>query len=712
MIHLPFENRLQFVKYLQRCEIVILHIAAIFFLCLVMVFPAHADGGNANPSNVPGLLTGTHINASAFPAGMITDYGLTDSSMIAVFNGSDTGGANPMTCVVALPSASILHINTYYGSSPNHNISMRGSDNSPDMNNASTACYYSGAWYRLNGAQPWGFNVLLNPSDSVSNTMVTRFDVHNNATTPITGVNPAYGIGANFGSDALMFSANASAVAASLVPNTYTSSPGAFVQYSAGWAGLPFSPFYIDFYEASGGTATNLVYDFPQSSTGTYTFSHIFNSVGTFKPIVVLSTCPAGSTGGGCNHFTISQTGSEVVSTYNPAATLTGTSLFLVDLTNVYTTTPLFFTNDIPTGGLCLPGVVTGLRIFSGGANDAGIPTTSLANNTIIYGTGSLENGTYYPHLHVYCSSTSYYDIYLGNVVTFNSPSPPVGAIPIVVNLGPIPVVTVGAALGYVNGFNPTAIGSGTGYALQSDKQLYNVYEPVSLQWIFNVPFTVGKVVFYKDPALLSGSGDIISFTSTSDIAQNTQHFYQTQYSQAGHYNPKVRIESNAYNPSTPSTYRDVYIGGLNTINASYTITIVQTSPFLLGGTGVNIFNLAGGLFTIALPQNAPVALQAVVSILNTLIQIVVFLASWAFSILSNAPVFNFFTNILIPPAGTVVTFPTLLFNQDLTKFIGTLPRQETISYADANVQYTTLLEAIIGIGLFVHIFKKFFHHE
>jgi len=717
-------NRLEWVKYLMLCRRVFIHCVWIGAVVVTMIHPEFALAANYDPSNVPGLVTGGNINTSALPTGFFTsgNCASTNCSGVSVFGAvpTATSTASAETCVATIFNTDTnMHLNDWVSNGAGANTLQVDRFSSGNLRNL--YCWESGAWVfystGVNGGVPF-----IYPS---STQVLTTINWQYTGGGTVSSVYSVLGFGSSIANNAIFVAANSSlnSISASLTPNTYGTQPGSFVSYSLRWQGLTFDPSYLDFYEATGGLATNIVNDFPLGGTGTYSFSHLFSNVGNYQPIAVLGTCAAGSSDPTCKHYTVSQTGAEIVAAYSPATTLAST--LSASPTSVSSGSTLVQFHIILNSAFCAPGSQQGARLFLGlpasaSYLDPGLvinfggwaPATYNSYHALTYGTGATTAGSFTPYVHVYCSDGTYANVYLGNDVVLNSALVPADAQSISVNLGAniLPSTTT-----YQNGGTSSNFGPGTGALLETDKQAYATYEPIYIRWVQNASFTVGSIVLYKDKAKLTATGDTLSFTSATDLSKNILHGAEYSYTTNGTFQPVLEVRSNAYSSGNPATYQDIYLGGLGVPNPLYALQLSMytagTSVTYTTGTGT-IFNVAGSFLQLPIPANASPLLVALINIFNTMAGVIMAIANLAYGYIQSAPVFNVFSSLVAPPPGTQVTLPTNFMGQDVSRYVNGLTMTRSVTYANANTSYLVLLQIIVMFGFATYVMRKIFHHQ
>lgn len=502
------------------------------------------------------------------------------------------------------------------------------------------------------------------------------------------------------------------------------------INFVATWSGATFDPFYLYFYQDIESTApTQVVYDYPMGTTGTWAFSEPYQYAGTYHPMVALanSSCTTvdasgAPSGTGCIYFFL-----QSPSTITVYDSTTYANNLDVTYPSTFTATP---NQDIKVGqtnvsfkynlasNFC--GTLSGARFFKGYAPqlqylDSGaiLPTSYSGSYVMQFNrTDQPYSDFFYPYIHLYCNDGSYWNVYLGGSTVLNNAQG--------VSVYEPNDVRFAMPYSWLNGGGNANFETGSGYSFWSDKNVYNVGEPVKLQYDINPTFTASGVDLYDN---VNGT-KLFSF-SGSDITSNSYHYATITYANAGTYQPYLLIRATNYNSSDPSTYKIVYIGGASTPNPANQIYVtkqgagiwVNTGAFLgqFAGTGgtvnyAGIFGLPNGTFS-GFGSTGNAFLDGV---LNIFIMPVINGALWVmtklYTILAATPFFNFLITLMAPSPGTSYVVPTYVIGTYWQLPPSIAGQSFTIAYGSAatwGFTYPFIL-AIFFAGLLRWLLKAF----
>lgn len=260
---------------------------------------------------------------------------------------------------------------------------------------------------------------------------------------------------------------------------------------------------------------------------------------------------------------------------------------------------------------------------------------------------------------------------------------------------------------------------TGSGAYFFSDKHFYDVNEPVLLKFYYDVPFTVGSTVLFKDNSTglnigLGSAPDTPKSSPTGGITitgsaadERVEHRQIVRYGAPftlypSGVDPVLLVKSNAYNASDPSTYRIIYLGGnakrdpqkfivikLSTVfnNPNGTIFGSNSSNGTLTGGTLNlstdgIFGMDPSVFKVSFGAQDNQLLVWAQDLVNIVIRAALWVASSAWNILKSSPIFSFIDSSFHPKSGSTHILPPRILNQP----VAFIPADAnfTISYANA----------------------------
>jgi len=498
---------------------------------------------------------------------------------------------------------------------------------------------------------------------------------------------------------------------------TLTYSTGATVTtktdhpFTVEWFGQAFAVYNIFFYEDVEDTApVKKLNNFPieggQVSPYSYNFTHRFGFTGTYHPDIGIgnSLCTT-ATASGCTIVRLSSLSDGLtISSGVPDFNVLFPSEFSVNRTQIAAGESVDFTWNV-NHSVCAPSTVSGKRLFKGYPGnlqyrDSGaiLPVGSTGALTVTY--DEAIGVIYYPHILTYCSNGTSFKLYLGDTwkagqaqwISVLSPDDQVFWMPESWDNG---------------GFSPD-FGAGSGQSFFSDKTNYDRYEPVKLRWTFNVPFTVGSVVLYKDPAKLN---EFFTFDEASDLIENTKHYGEVIYVTGGDYQPMVQVRSTAYDAMDPATYQNIYLGGGSSQNAAYEINVSLQLYSAGGGSGTGTFlGMDKELFKIQIGDDAPLYLRALTGLANTTIGGLLYLGEWGYGLVEQAPLFSWVVDMIHPQAGVEKILPSALFNIEMPDEL-LADRTYTIAYGtnDFALRSLGIAQMLIAAGVIFWLVRKFF---
>jgi len=122
------------------------------------------------------------------------------------------------------------------------------------------------------------------------------------------------------------------------------------------------------------------------------------------------------------------------------------------------------------------------------------------------------------------------------------------------------------------------------------------------------------------------------------------------------------------------------------------------------------IFGLPASTFQIQLGSDANIFMVSLTVVANKTIEGLVWLASYAYSLIERAPVFDFVTNLVRPQNGISKVVPVEYFGY--TFDLSSINREFTIEYAsptgNSRVLYYMILFGI-GISVMTYVIRKVF---
>lgn len=489
-------------------------------------------------------------------------------------------------------------------------------------------------------------------------------------------------------------------------------------------------------YPTSSGTgslSSNVVYFTPQKQSGSHSgsvlFSFKYKIGGTFRPLVSLSSCGGEGytdSNGNFHEGSFTSTGAFIpngacITTYLTGALISiggSTTDFDVSIPQSFHPVTIAQGYSINTGipfsysvnsTICTSGSITGRKYFGGlpasfSQYDQGTDlNTNSGSGSLFYANTSQQmGGNPTPYIQVTCSNGGTPRVYMQNTLySTRALSLFLFSTAQVVN----PVLQTGTKGGKSTDYNGVT-GSGAYFYTNSDT--YSKLESVVARVYFKVNFTVGSVVVCPDPTQLSGQ--CVTLTASQYLTNATEHLYTFSYSATGQYYPRIQVRSSAYDANDSTTYRYIWLGGNTTKNPEGYLTV---SDIVINSNGfqttLGIFGLDPSTFNVSFGDNQNQFLQFLSFILTYVLKGALYVASYAFWALQQAPFFDFINTSIAPPAGSVWYVPTSINGIPLPHILSS-GSSCTVHYAtDAQgafifkVLQISLAGAIVGM-----FFRKF----
>lgn len=721
---MQFENKLQarlFVRRFRYTAVVVWLILGV--VAAIFVQNAYADAPpGSDPTNAPGWPT-------LAPAGLYTANSCTRSTCPDViwFSGNDAIGStfSNSTCVSLGTETDYVALDANLGNYLQFGPAGHGVG-------SVTYCYYSGTWnvqvtslvglHRGSVSGQIGTNIEIRTINGYNSVGAPGY-------TPSTAAPNDVLVSANYtyGPTATLEKTTAGSVKAG-VPFTmrvsyasFASSPRWLYFYPSGrqsgncGSSTPNGPCPTNRVEVSADTA--LPYGNGSGST-TFNYTYPFGWPSGYSGAVLISS--------DCGEFGLN-------TSYNSCEVARGSlSIFptgSISKDDVYPS----ILNFPPTGRARLvgepqpynwdinPALCTGSTIASktlyrgypgqGGASD---PGEQLSSNS---GTGALnfpytsqDSGNPKPYIQFYCSNGNSNILYYKNTLYASK------ATPLTIDSTSTLQYWVGT---WENGGNSTDWnGTGSGAQFFTDKKQYLRQEAVRMLFTYNVQFTVGAVTLYPDPDQLPS----LSFEMTGALLiPGRPHNYSFIYEDQGFYYPKFRVKSVSYNPSDPSTYRDVWLGGNEVRDQGTFVTVtsgifgsLQFVPGVRNESGdlIGAFGLPASALMINFPPTDNIFLQFIEDAVNHVISALWYIVSFAFSVLEAAPPFQLMHNVFLPTPG-VHYLPQKIFGDRYPLPPGMAGQPFTVTYADPvttapiQVLFKTMITVCILMGLLHEIFPE-----
>lgn len=554
---------------------------------------------------------------------------------------------------------------------------------------------------------------LVGETDDSKSVFVYQFTSSNNGTKPFYTNKPSGWVHRPSTLARLKLFGEAAPPPSSATLTALTLSPytvGQNIVFKGTWSNLTFTPTYFHFYEDVNDNA-DISTAIPIITTGTgsgnFSFYHAYliaSGTEAYTPYLDISDCGSQTylTDSGCHHQ--SAVGSAI-------SILTGQSTLSNDQkypSELAVNGSVFKSGDEATftytysGSICAGGV-SGARLFLGfplsmSQSDSGSilsATTGTIHRTYVTPSSTIGQ-SYFPHIHLYCSSGLSYDLYVGNTWKQSK------AVPVdVVTATEYKNLIKFSATGYLNGS-----GSG-GYLFGADSYQYQLYEPVKLHWAFFPAATVTKVRLYKDSVKLPA--DYQDFTAAEDIDKTTNHYIDITYSAAGEYYPSVVLYSGATivktmyinGGSSPDPLHPIYVE-----NTVYSPTSFEPTTVLYGSGG--IFAYLAALQIRPSPEMS-VPLQALVVLANTAISTTSSVAQFGYRQLLQSSFFAWWADTIAPIGGTHRTAPAMIGTFNIGQYLGT--RDYTITYATSSdaAKITEFFNMSLAFMILFVLIKKFF---
>lgn len=359
--------------------------------------------------------------------------------------------------------------------------------------------------------------------------------------------------------------------------------------------------------------------------------------------------------------------------------------------------------------GMCPASSVSGVRIFRGypspqSTSDAGVILAgSSGSGTLMFGFESpVLKSSFYPYLHVYCANGSFHRIYNGST---NLKSRARGLY-IVDEEWSQYWVSEWEVGGESSDYDPVA---GSGAAFWVEKAIVERYEPVRMKFEFNVNFTVGDLAIYPDPSQIS---EFYVVDDPDLLLENTVLNYTISYENKGTYFPRIRVRSTSYDSGNPATYRDVWLGGEQTKNNSKYVTVTNAqytrSEFF---TDDGIFGLDPATFSVSFGETDNIAIKLVETVVSYVAKGALWVASFAYGAIKEAPVFNMVTDILNPAEGVCYQLPSQLFGMEIPENLD--PDGEfCVDYVADNAMFPSMalaVKLVFGMSILFYVIRKFF---
>lgn len=525
----------------------------------------------------------------------------------------------------------------------------------------------------------------------------------------------------------------------SLTPSFGPYITGSPVNFHLVWEDVSFTVYNIFFYSDVEETEpVRVTEDTPFFDLGggaNWDFSYTYNFAGTYNPIAILGNedctdvdengTPIGS---GCEYEIVqSDTVLEVLDPYtaNNQADIDFAGTFTASKYNeVLVNENILFTYAV-NANTCTGSSISGKRMFldyqqpyaplfdSGSILPSGL-TGSLVRS---YKARNTNTDFYYPIIRTFCANGTSKDMYLGGSVVKGR------AIGIsVYNSNDIRFALPDAWLngGAQDGFEFT--GSGAYFA--SDKNVYQRGEPVKLRWQFDVGFTVNKVELYTDV----GSPLLRTFSGSTDITEDKNHYTTITYIATGEYDPYIRICS-----TSCSQFRIVHLGGTDNPSPYYKIIITEKPSSIYinsGGTILGTFSGTGGRINAAgifqfdvmnftgFGPTGNVFIDAGQSVLVVAIQAGIWVAEKLWSLLSVSAFYTWLLEILHPVSGATYVIPSNIVCFSSSNCIaapaGVAGTQFTVHYANYpnSGNITKVIQALFSIALIMWVASHFMFHK
>lgn len=480
-------------------------------------------------------------------------------------------------------------------------------------------------------------------------------------------------------------------------------------------------------------TSTNTVLFTPQkaagSSAGSVDFAYTYKVGGSFRPLVQMSSCGGEGytdSNGVFHEGSFSSTGAFIPNGACRTTYLTGATITVGGSTTDFDATiPQYFhpvtiqqAYSINTGipfsytinsTICTSGSITKREYFSGlpasfaQYDQSTLLSANSGSGSLFYtNTSQQMGGNPTPYIKVTCSNGGTPKVYMYDTLySTRALSLFLFSTAQVVD----PVLQTGTKGGKSTDYNGV---TGSGAYFYTDKDRYDKLETVVARVYFKVTFTVGSVVVCPDPVSLSSN--CVTLTASQYITNATEHLYTFSYSATGQYYPRIQVRSNAYDANNSATYRYIWLGGNTTKNPEGYLTVSDTVINSNGfQTTLGIFGLDASTFNVSFGDNQNQFLQFLSFIITYVLKAALYVASYAFWALQQAPFFDFITTSIAPASGSVWYVPTSINGIPLPHIL-TSGSSCTVHYAsDAQgafifkVLQISLAGAIVGM-----FFRKF----
>lgn len=271
-----------------------------------------------------------------------------------------------------------------------------------------------------------------------------------------------------------------------------------------------------------------------------------------------------------------------------------------------------------------------------------------------------------------------------------------------------------------------------TGAFLQSDKGFYTTQDVVYLRYAYRTnEFVPASMAFFPN-----GTGSALTYSTTeiNEFDEGEYNYFSHQYTAPGRYQPVIQIRSSSYNPSSPSTFLNIFLGGGEVANPYYSIYVRQpqtvygpmgSGDSLLGidftSTGSTSLDVTpsfdGGIFGLDVFQNFQGFGETgneMIDALNGPLKLVIDAIKYIGELLNQVLSFSaFYSDITFPfnqEQGAVLTVPTTMAHRSMTS-LSTSPTF-TVQYSTrpSSNLITVILQTIVPLGIFAFILDKLGH--
>ena len=340
---------------------------------------------------------------------------------------------------------------------------------------------------------------------------------------------------------------------------------------------------------------------------------------------------------------------------------------------------------------------------------DAGIVLSSFTGSiNISYPLSSSLHGRFYPYIKLDCNAGGGPKIYNNNTIIAGRASGLWVTSPADAHkIDGTPAVEVGTKGGRSADYDAS---TGSGAYFFTNKDQYDMLETVSARVYFGVGFSPASVLVYPDILQLPSLST--TYNDASNISNFSEHIYIFSYTQSGSYYPMVEVRSSTYDSGDPSTFRRIYLGGEQYRQIDkyllITNTVYGSNDF---NSDIGIFGLDPSTFNVSLGDSDNVFLQFVGQVANYVIRGGLYVASFIFNIIYEAPFFSMFVEIMNPATGSCYQLSPSLFNTPIP--IDKIPDSSyCVSYAPSSPHMGGLIRIFIFGSLIIFIIELLLPHS